>query len=157
MQSRVPLGPGKFHVVVLVLSTILWNKLKFSLNIICEKFQVAALLLLILTLTEPPNTWKSEYLFLGRYRIPLVYLHILKQGPSLKRLGLIFRANNDDIGICKIWRNDSKSPVWITEWNQPIINNQGNWGNVSLVAVVGSRKGFYFKSLNLKKLLLLKK
>ena len=27
--------------------------------------------------------------------------------------------------------------------------------NVSLVAVVGSRKGFYFKSLNLKKLLLL--
>ena len=33
---------------------------------ICEKFQVAALLLLILTLMEPPNTWKSEYLFLGR-------------------------------------------------------------------------------------------
>ena len=27
-------------------------------------------------------------------------------------------VNNDDIGICKIWRNDSKSPVWITEWNQ---------------------------------------
>ena len=38
-----------------------------------------------------------------------------------------------------------------------IINNEGNWGNVSLVAIVGSRKGFYFKSLNLKKLLLLKK
>ena len=37
-----------------------------------------------------------------------------------------------------------------------IISNQGNWGNVSLVAVVGSRKGFHFKSLNLKKLLLLK-
>ena len=28
---------------------------------------------------------------------------------------------------------------------------------LTLVAVVGSRKGFYFKSLNLKKLLLLKK
>ena len=39
--------------------------------IICEKFQVAALLLLILTLTEPPNTWKSEYLFLGRYTVDL--------------------------------------------------------------------------------------
>ena len=38
---------------------------------ICEKFQVAALLLLILTLTEPPNTWKSEYLFLGRYTVDL--------------------------------------------------------------------------------------
>ena len=36
-----------------------------------EKFQVAALLLLILTLTEPPNTWKSEYLFLGRYTVDL--------------------------------------------------------------------------------------
>ena len=35
--------------------------------------------------------------------------------------------------------------------------NQGNRGNVSLIAIVGSRKGFYFKSLNLKKLLLLKK
>ena len=40
-------------------------------DIICEKFQVAALLLLILTLTEPPNTWKSEYLFLGRYTVDL--------------------------------------------------------------------------------------
>ena len=85
----------------------------------CEKFQVAALLLLILTLMEPPNTSKSElYLFLGRYTVLLIYLHILKQGPSLKRLSLISRANNDDIGICKIWRNDRKSPVWITEWNQ---------------------------------------
>ena len=34
---------------------------------------------------------------------------------------------------------------------------EGNWGNVSLVAVVGSRKGLYFKPLKLKKLLLLKK
>ena len=40
--------------------------------------------------------------------------------------------------------------------SKTIINNRGNWGNVSLVAVVGGRKGFYFKSLNLKKLLLLK-
>ena len=48
----------------------------------------------------------------------MIYLHILKQGLSLKRLGLISRANNDDIGICEIWRNDGKSPVWITEWNQ---------------------------------------
>ena len=47
----------------------------------------------------------------------MIYLHILKQGPSLKRLGLISRSNNDDIGICKIWRN-GKLPVWITEWNQ---------------------------------------
>ena len=36
-----------------------------------------------------------------------------------KSLTRIFRANNDDIGICKIWRNDGKSPVWImAEWNQ---------------------------------------
>ena len=35
-----------------------------------------------------------------------------------KSLTRIFRANNDNIGICKIWRNDTKSPVWITEWNQ---------------------------------------
>ena len=28
-----------------------------------------------------------------------------------KSLTRIFRANNDDIGICKIWRNDGKSPV----------------------------------------------
>ena len=44
---------------------------QFSLNIICEKFQVAALLLLILTLTKPPNMWKSECLFLGRYTVEL--------------------------------------------------------------------------------------
>ena len=50
---------------------------------------------------------ESEYLFLGKY-IPLIYLHILKQGPSVKRLGLISWANNDDIGICKIWRKDGK-------------------------------------------------
>ena len=35
-------------------------------------------------------------------------------------------------------------------------DDQGNWGNVSLIAVVGSRKGFYFESLNLKRLLPLK-
>ena len=35
-----------------------------------------------------------------------------------KSLTRTFRANNDDVGICKIWRNDGKSPVWITEWNQ---------------------------------------
>ena len=34
-----------------------------------------------------------------------------------KSLTRIFWANNDDIGIC-YWRNDGKSPVWITEWNQ---------------------------------------
>ena len=45
--------------------------LGISYLIIWEKFQVAALLLLILTLTEPPNTWKSEYLFLGRYTVDL--------------------------------------------------------------------------------------
>ena len=38
---------------------------------ICCLIQVAALLLLILKLTEPPNTWKSEYLFLGRYIVDL--------------------------------------------------------------------------------------
>ena len=33
----------------------------------CEKFQVA-----VLTLMEPPNTWKSElHLFLGRYTVDL--------------------------------------------------------------------------------------
>ena len=43
---------------------------QFSLNIICDMFQVAAaLLLLILMLTEPRNTWKSEYL--GRYTVDL--------------------------------------------------------------------------------------
>ena len=36
-------------------------------------------------------------------------------------------------------------------------DDQGNWGNVSLIAVVGSRKGFHFESLNLKRLLALKK
>ena len=62
------------------------------------------------------------------------------------------------IGICKIWRNDCKSPVWITEWNRKDDHQQSRkLRNVSLVAVVESRKGFYFKSLNLKKLLLLKK
>ena len=46
--------------------------LGISYLIIWEKFQVAALLLLILTLTEPPNAWKSEiYLFLGRYTVDL--------------------------------------------------------------------------------------
>ena len=46
--------------------------LGISYLIIWEKFQVAALLLLILTLTEPPNAWKSEiYLLLGRYTIDL--------------------------------------------------------------------------------------
>ena len=46
--------------------------LGISYLIIWEKFQVAALLLLILTLTEPPNVWKSEiYLFLGRYTVHL--------------------------------------------------------------------------------------
>ena len=41
--------------------------LGISYLIIWQKFQVAALLFLILTLTEPPNVWKSEiYLFLGR-------------------------------------------------------------------------------------------
>ena len=39
-------------------------------------------------------------------------------GEAIKRLGLISRANYNDIGICKIWRNDAKSPVWITDWNQ---------------------------------------
>ena len=34
-----------------------------------EKFQVAALLLIILTLTKPPNTWKSQYL--GRDTVDL--------------------------------------------------------------------------------------
>ena len=76
-----------------------------------------------------------------------------------KSLTRIFRANNDDIGICKIWRNDGKSPVWITEWNQRRSSTikEIEENDVSLVAVVGSWKGFYFKSLNLKKLLLLKK
>ena len=46
--------------------------LGISYLIIWEKFQVAALLLLILMLTEPPNAWKSEiYLFLGRYTVDL--------------------------------------------------------------------------------------
>ena len=69
----------------------------------------------------------------------------------------IFWANNDDIGIgiC-IWRNDGKSPVWITEWNQRRSSTIKEIEEMSVVAVVGSRKGFYFKSPNLKKLLLLK-
>ena len=51
------------------------------LDIFCLNFQLilsvrifkslTALLLLILTLTEPPNMWKSEYLFLGRYTVDL--------------------------------------------------------------------------------------
>ena len=66
-------------------------------------------------------------------------------------------VNNDDIGICKIWRNDSKSPVWITEWKQRRSSTMKEIEDMSLVAVLGGRKGFYFKSPNLKKLLLLKK
>ena len=45
---------------------------------------------------EPPNT-RIRNQNISKLDIPLIYLHILKQGPSLKRLGLIFRANNDDI------------------------------------------------------------
>ena len=66
-------------------------------------------------------------------------------------------VNNDDIGICKIWRNDSKSPVWITEWKQRRSSTMKEIEEMSLVAVVGGRKGFYFKPPNLKKLLLPKK
>ena len=68
----------------------------------------------------------------------------------------IFRGTRD-IGICKIWRNDSKSPVWITEWKQRRSSTMKEIEEMSLVAVVGGRKGFYFKPPNLKKLLLLKK
>ena len=68
----------------------------------------------------------------------------------------IFRASNDDIGICKIWRNDSKSPVWITEWKQRRSSTMKEIEEMSLVAE-GGRKGFYFKPPNLKKLILPKK
>ena len=65
-----------------------------------------------------------------------------------------FWANNDDIGICmKKW-------LQVTGLNyrvkpKTIINNQGNWGNVSR-SRCRKPKRVLFKSINLKKLFLLK-
>ena len=58
------------------------------LVIICENFQVAALLLLILTLTESPNTWKSEYLFLGRYTVDLFTYFKARPIPQTSRFDI---------------------------------------------------------------------
>ena len=88
---------------------------------------------------EPPNTWKSEYLFLGRYTVEL-FTHF-KARP-------ISQTSRFDIPIDpELTRSHGFE---LQSETKTIINNQGNWGNVSLVAVVGIRKGFYFKSLNLK-------
>ena len=59
-------------------------------------------------------------------------------------------VNNDDIGICKIWRNDSKSPIWITEWKQRRSSTMKEIEEMSLVAVVGGRKGFILSHLTWK-------
>ena len=90
--------------------------------------------------------------------MPLIYLHILKQSPSLKRLGLISWGNNDDIGICKIWRKHGKFHQFELQSETKDDHQQSRKLRKCLSrSRCRKPKRVYFKSLNLKKLLLLKK
>ena len=105
--------------------------LGISYLIIQEKFQVAALLLLILTLTEPPNAWKSEiYLFLVRYTVDLC-THF-KTRPISNVLVWYPKLTTMTSVSVRFKKMTASHRLNYRVKPKTIINNQGNWGTVSI-------------------------
>ena len=124
--------------------------LGISYLIIWEKFQVAALLLLILTLTEPPNAWKSEiYLFLGRYTVDL-FTHFKARPISNVLVWYPELTTMTSVSV-RFKKMTASHRLNYRVKPKTIINNQGNWGTVSIknglqTAYYGLRTGYKIRT-----------